>query len=86
MLLLPPLAAWSSPGLYWRMQMTVYFKVEESMTLEELGHDPEVCSNAAFVFDTPLNIEPEDALELTDGYVYLISKGVRIPIPGKWDR
>ena len=66
--------------------MTVYFKVEEERTLSELGHDPVICRNAAFVFDVPLKIDPKDLLELTDGAIYLITQGERIAIPGKWDR
>lgn len=66
--------------------MSVYFRVEETSTVKELGHNESVCDNAAFVFDDPLVIEPDDLLELTNGSVFLISKGVRVPIPGKWDR
>ena len=66
--------------------MTAYFRVEESVVLKKLGHDRIICHNAAFVFDRPLKIEPEDLLELTNGAVFLLSQGLRVQIPGKWDR
>ena len=66
--------------------MSVYFRVDEPGILAKIGHDPKICCNAAFVFDAPLNMEPTDLLELTDGAIYLITQGERIAIPGKWDR
>lgn len=65
--------------------MSIFFRLEKPGTITELGHD-EICRNAAYVFDTPLKLTTDDLLEMEDGAVYLISEGIRVHIPGKWDR
>ena len=65
--------------------MTAYYRVDEPGTVDELFRGY-TCANAAYVFDTPLKLDPNDLIELTDGAVFLITKNVRIHISGKWDR
>ena len=49
-----------------------------------------VCSNARFVFDQPVTVLSNEAIEMKDGQFYLVSKpfGVEVyfPLSGKWDR
>jgi len=66
--------------------MSVLFTVEQPMEVKKLGHDPEICRNAAFVFDKPVNLKPGQYLELVDGLVFMIFNNFKIPISGKWDR
>lgn len=66
--------------------MPVLFTVDEPRIVKELGHDPEICRNAAFVFDSPLTIKPGEYLALENGQVFLIVRNIHVPVPGKWDR
>lgn len=49
-----------------------------------------VCSNARFVFDQPVTVLPNEAIEMRDGQFFLVSTpfGVEVyfPLAGKWDR
>ena len=49
-----------------------------------------VCSNARFVFDQPVTVLSNEAIEMRDGQFFLVCKpfGVEVyfPLSGKWDR
>ena len=61
------------------------FVLEEPATVGWIGYNG-ICRNARFVFDQPFKVELDDTLELTNGCWYLLSKGLRVPLHGRWDR